>query len=158
MVREGNPKGIKGVQDLARDDVVVSQPGPMEHIAAFIEEMYRAAGGEELLERILKEKQAAGTTIVTKVHHRETPKRILDGSADCSPCWATEAIHAKKSGLPLDMVEVGPGLDQSDKVLYFVTVLKGAPHPDAARHFFDFLFSDVARAIYSAHGFLPFDG
>ncbi len=158
MVREGNPKGIKGVQDLARDDVVVSQPGPMEHIAAFIEEMYRAAGGEELLERILKEKQAAGTTIVTKVHHRETPKRILEGSADCGPCWATEAIHAKKSGLALDMVEVGPGLDQSDKVKYFVTVLKGAPHPEAARHFFDFLFSDVARAIYSAHGFLPFDG
>ncbi len=51
MVKEGNPKGIEGVQDLARDDVVVSQPGPMEHIAAFIEEMYRGAGGERLLNK-----------------------------------------------------------------------------------------------------------
>ncbi|NOZ77129.1 MAG: ABC transporter substrate-binding protein, partial [Euryarchaeota archaeon] len=45
MVAEGNPKGITGVEDLARDDVRVSQPGEMEDITKYILEMYRRAGG-----------------------------------------------------------------------------------------------------------------
>ena len=40
MVAEGNPKGIKGPQDLARDDLVQSHPNP------FTEGIFKFYGGE----------------------------------------------------------------------------------------------------------------
>jgi ABC-type molybdate transport system substrate-binding protein len=80
MVRKGNPLGIKDVKDLARDEVRISQPGPLEDITRYIIEMYKKAGGEEFVHRIMEEKRAEGTTIFTLVHHRETPLRIVKGT------------------------------------------------------------------------------
>ena len=39
-------------------------------------DMYRQAGGDGLVQRIMKEKREQGTTLYTVVHHRETPQRI----------------------------------------------------------------------------------
>ena len=155
MVPKGNPKGIKSVKDLARDDVRISQPGPLEDITRYIVEMYRKAGGEELVHRIMEEKRAEATTIFTLVHHRETPLRIVKGTVDVGPVWATEVIHAQNQGLPVEMVEVGEELDQRDKVNYYITMLTNAPHPENAKKFLDFIKSSEAQKIYEKHGFVP---
>ncbi|EPR41086.1 family 1 extracellular solute-binding protein [Desulfovibrio sp. X2] len=156
LVRAGNPKGVAEVADLARADVVVSQPSPVhEDIAEHILAMYRAAGGEALAARIMEEKREAGTTLLTTVHHRETPERLLAGTADAGPVWATEAAHAAALGLPLEAVEFGEGLDQRGRVRYFLCPVRGGAHPENGRAFMDFVRSPEGRAIYAKYGFLP---
>jgi ABC-type molybdate transport system substrate-binding protein len=155
MIPEGNPLGIRDVADLGGDKIRVSQPGGMEDISLYISDMYVKAGGKELLERVTEEKRAEGTTLLTVVHHRETPLRITKGTADAGPVWATEVAAAKKQGLKVDALQVGPELDQHDKVNYFAARLTKGPNPENARTFIDFLQSETARNIYKNHGFSP---
>ncbi|MEW6181704.1 MAG: substrate-binding domain-containing protein [Bacillota bacterium] len=155
MVPEGNPAGIETVNDLARDEIRISQPGPLEDISHYIVDMYRKAGGEALVKRILEEKRAEGTTIQTLVHHRETPLRIRKGTVDAGPVWATEVINAQREGLKVEMVEPGDRLDQRDKVDYYITKLKKAPNPENAAKFLDFTKSRLAQEVYRRYGFVP---
>ncbi len=156
MVPEGNPAGIRTVNDLGKDNVRISQPDPdNEDIAFHIIDMYREAGGPELAEKIMETKRAEGTTIFTRVHHRETPLRIAKKTVDAGPVWATEVAFARSRGLACRQVDPGPGLDQRDRINYYVCRLKKAPHPDAARRFIDFILSDTAGEIYRRYGFLP---
>ncbi|RMG05919.1 MAG: ABC transporter substrate-binding protein [Nitrospirae bacterium] len=155
MVPEGNPASIKGVEDLARDEVRISQPGAMEDITKYIMSMYEAAGGEALVNRIMEEKRAEGTTILTIVHHRETPLRLQKGTVDVGPVWATEFVHAKREGLSVEKIEVGENLDQRSNVKYHVALLKDAPNRDNGRKFLSFLLSREAQSIYEKYGFVP---
>ena len=156
MVPAGNPADIRSVTDLGRDDVRISQPDPdNEDIAFHIMDMYRQAGGEALVHRIMVEKRAAGTTIFTTVHHRETPLRIRKKSVDVGPVWATEMIHARSGGLAFEVVEPGDDLDQRDRIDYYACRLRRCPHPENARAFLDFIVSPIAQGIYRTYGFLP---
>ena len=156
MVQEGNPARIKSVADLGRDSIRISQPDPNnEDIAFHIIDMYRQAGGDELVHRIMEKKRAEGTTIFTVVHHRETPLRILKNTVDVGPVWSTEAMHAEALGLSFDVVEPGEDLDQRKRINYYICKLKQAPNPENADKFIEFIRSSDARQIYQKHGFLP---
>ena len=155
MVPEGNPSGVMFVQDLGRDDVRISQTGDLEDISTYVTAMYRAAGGESLVKRILDEKRAEGTTILTLVHHRETPLRIKKGTVNVGPVWATEVFNALKQGLKVKAVDPGEKLDQRDKVNYFIAKLKKAGNPANADKFLDFIKSREAQEIYKKYGFVP---
>ncbi len=156
MVPEGNPAQIVSVADLGQEEVRISQPNPeYEDIAYYIIDMYRQAGGEGLVHRVMEEKRAEGTTILTVVHHRETPLRILKGTVDVGPVWATEVIHARQRNLSVDMVEPGEDLDQRDRINYYVCRLKNAAHSENAEKFLDFIKSARAQGIYEAYGFVP---
>jgi len=155
MVPKDNPANVKSVLDMGSDDVRISQPDPEnEDIAFHIMDMYRQAGGDSLVHRIMEEKRAEGTTILTIVHHRETPLRISKKTVDIGPVWNTEVIHAKSCGLAFDVVEPGEELDQRDKINYYVCKLSNAPHPENAQKFLDFIISS-AQQIYKKYGFLP---
>jgi ABC-type molybdate transport system substrate-binding protein len=157
MIHEGNPKNISSVKSLARDDVRVSQPDPNnEDIAFHIMDMYRAAGGEELVHRVMEEKRAEGTTIYTIVHHRETPMRIMKKTADIGPVWATEIIHAQNSGLSIEALEPGESIDQRDKINYYACNLKKASHADNGQSFLQFLKSKTAQDVFKSYGFVPY--
>lgn len=155
MVPKDNPAGVQGVRDLAKDHVRISQTGEMEDITHHIVNMYDEAGGESLVKRIMEEKRAEGTTIFTLVHHRETPLRIKNRTADVGPVWATEVINARHEGLEVDAVEPGENLDQRDNVNYFIAKLNNAPNPENAEKFLGFIQSEKARNIYRDHGFTP---
>jgi molybdate transport system substrate-binding protein len=155
MVPEGNPAGIKTVKDLSRNDVRISQPGAMEDITHYITGMYANAGGDSLVKRIMEEKRAEGTTILTVVHHRETPLRIMKGTVDVGPVWATEVINARREGLKVEAIEPGESLDQRNEVNYFIAQLKNAPNPENADKFLKFMRSSPAQEIYRQFGFVP---
>jgi len=155
MVQKGNPVRIKSVADLGRDSIRISQPDPAnEDIAFHIIDMYRQVGGDELVHRIMEKKRAEGTTIFTVVHHRETPLRVLKKTVDVGPVWATEAIHAKASGLSFDVVEPGEDFDQRNRINYYICKLRHAPHPGNADKFIKFITSSDARQVYQKYGFL----
>jgi len=155
MVPPGNPAGIGSVKDLAKNAVRISQPDPAnEDIAFHIIDMYRQAGGPELVHRIMEAKRAEGTTVLTVVHHRETPLRIARKTVDVGPVWATEAVHALRTGTDIETVEPGPDLDQRKAIRYFACRLKRALHPQNAQAFLNFLLSARAQEIYASHGFV----
>jgi molybdate transport system substrate-binding protein len=156
MVPEGNPGRIHSVQDLGRSEVRISQPNPeYEDIAFHIMDMYRDAGGETLVHRIMEEKRAEGTTILTTVHHRETPLRVEKGEVDVGPVWATEIRHAQQKKLPVDVVDPGEGLDQREKINYYICPLKGSANPKNGEKFLKFIRSFTAQSIYEKYGFIP---
>jgi len=157
IVPAGNPARIASVADLGRAEIRISQPDPQqEDIGHHIIGMYRQAGGEDLIRTIMEKKKAAGTTIFTKVHHRETPERIRENMVDVGPVWATETVHARQSGLAFEVVEPGPGLDQRDRVNYYICGLKNGNHPENGKKFLKFIQSATAQMIYKKYGFVAF--
>lgn len=152
MVAKGNPKQVKGLKDLSRPDVKVSMPNPKwEGIAGQIQTAYVKIGGEALKNTIMVQKVAQGTTILTRIHHRETPMNILYGLADAGPVWYSEAYYHMRLGHPVQLIAIA----DKDNVTaaYVAGILKNAPHPKAAKKFRDFLASPRAKEIYNYYGF-----
>jgi len=159
MVAKGNPAGIASVHDLGRAGMRISQPNPrFEDIAEHILNMYREAGGEDLIERIMVHKQQTGETRLTTVHHRETPQRLMEGRVDAGPVWATEIEHAQRRGLSLEGIEVGADLDQRGRVRYYACPIRAGRNSGHARAFLEFLRSVEAGRIYADFGFTPAGG
>ena len=67
-----------------------------------------------------------------------------------------EVINALNQGLKVEAVDPDKGLDQSDKVNYFITRLKRGENQENANKFFDFRKSSTAQEIYKQYGFVPF--
>lgn len=152
MVKQGNPKGIRGMEDLGRADVRVAMPNPKtEGIARQIELSFRKAGGAALDRTIMQTKVAAGTTLLTQIHHRQTPMWILSGKADAGPVWISEALYQQsiRSGL----VPVRIPAAQNLTALYLAAVVKHAPHAAAAHAFQTFLNSPAGQAVYRSFGY-----
>ena len=159
LVPSGNPAAVATVSDLGRDHVRISQPDPInEDIAFHIMDMYRDAGGNSLVRRIMEEKRAEGTTIMTVVHHRETPIRLTKKTVDAGPVWATEAVYARQQKLPVEVIEPGPDLDQRLKINYYICKLAQSPNPQNADTFLKFMGSNRARSIYEKFGFITHSG
>lgn len=152
MVKKGNPKKIKGLPDLQNDSIRISMPDKkIEGIGNTVEEAYKKAGGEELLQKIMVIKLKDSTTFITQIHHRQSPMRILYNQSDVAPVWETEIMYQKNLGHPVDAVDIP---DQFNKIsVTKAGVLKNAPHPEAANHFMDFLMSPEAQAIFRKFGF-----
>jgi ABC-type molybdate transport system substrate-binding protein len=155
LVARGNPKHIAGLADLGRGDVRVSMPNPAwEGIAKQIEASYRKAGGEALDHTIMQAKVADGTTFLTRIHHRQSPLRVLQGESDAAPVWSTEAYFQQQIlHHPVETVAIPEA--QNAVATYTAARMKNAPHEQAAKDFMAFMQSPAAAAVYRKYGFLP---
>ena len=154
LVRAGNPKGVRGLADLARADLRLSLPDPKtEGIGRQIAQALERAGGPALREAVLGRKVREGTTTPTRIHHRQTPLAILDGAADAGVVWSTEARFQRRIGHPLEAIAIPPRQNATGS--YQAAVVRGAPHPAAAQAFLELLRSDEGQAIYRSFGFAP---
>ena len=158
MVAEGNPKGIKGVDDLGRDDLVQSHPNPLT------EGIFKFYGSEMLKDAGLYEKVTGGQkckscwavpekTWFTSRHHRETPDRIEKGEADVGIVWTTEVVHAKATGRKVDGVAIPAPLNKESKVGYAIGKLRAGRNQKNADAFLAYLATDRAQGIYAKYGF-----
>lgn len=151
MVRQGNPLRITSLQDLGKKGVRVSMPNPAwEGIGKIIEQAYTRAGGQPLEKQIMDTKTKDGSTILTRIHHRQTPLNILYNRSDAGPVWISEALY-HKSIHPVDIVKIPD--EQNVFATYMAGALKTAPHPKAADDFLTFLSGHTARSIYQKYGF-----
>ncbi|MBN8713556.1 MAG: substrate-binding domain-containing protein [Xanthomonadales bacterium] len=153
LVAAGNPKHIGGLADLGRADVRVSMPNPKwEGIARQIEASYRKVGGEALDQRIMDTKVKAGTTYLTRIHHRQSPLRVLQGQSDAAPVWSTEAYFQQQIlHHPVQTIHIPA--DQNAMATYTAARMKAAPHPQAAKDFMAFMRSPKAQTVYRKYGF-----
>jgi ABC-type molybdate transport system substrate-binding protein len=152
MVPAGNPKKIQSLNDLARLDLRLSMPNPQwEGIANQIADSLRKAGGESLYEAVYQDKVKNGKTVLTQIHHRQTPMRIMTGQLDAGVTWASEVRFQQSINNPIGGVAIPA--NQNTTAIYAGGVLKNAPHPELAARWLEFLKSQEAQDIYHQFGF-----
>lgn len=152
MVAAGNPKHITGLKDLAAPDLRLSMPNPQwEGVARQISESLRKAGGDSLVDSVYRQKVSSGTTVLTEIHHRQTPMRIMEGKADAGVTWASEVEFQKKIGNPIAGIAIPD--DQNTTAIYAAGIVRDAPHAQAAQEWLNYLRSSRAQEFYHQFGF-----
>ncbi|MEJ2059959.1 MAG: substrate-binding domain-containing protein [Gammaproteobacteria bacterium] len=163
MVAKGNPKNIRTVDELARDDVVLSLPNPItEGISKFyVMPMLKNRG---IHQQVTADKSCKscwaipGKTWFTSRHHRETPYRIEQGQADAGVVWATEVVYAKSQNRGVEGVAIPAPDNMASQVGYAIGVLNAGRNQKNAQRFLDYLRTDTAQSIYAKHGFVKASG
>lgn len=158
IVAKGNPKQIKGVDDLGRSDVRSMLPNPVdEGIMTFYAKPMlqrhdlweRLSGGKEC-----KSCQPTASTYFTAVHHREIPIAIKAGTTDVGIVWVTETRNELQAGGEVQSISLPPQDSMMREVAYVAGALRQAKHPLAARRYLDFLKTDEAQSAYARYGFI----
>ncbi len=157
MVPKGNPAHITGLADLGRPDVRLAMPNPeFEGIARQIRAALVKAGGEALADTVYGAKVKDGTTILTQIHHRQTPLWLMQGRAQAGVTWRSEAMFQEQAGNPIEDVQIPS--EHNATAIYAGALVKAAPHPEAGKLWLDFIRSPQALEIFARYGFAPYRG
>ena len=157
MIPKGNPAHITGLQDLGKPGVRLSMPNPAwEGVARQIKMSLTKAGGPALEKMVYDTKVKNGETILTHIHHRQTPLFLMQGLADAGVTWKSEAIFQEQAGHPIANVAI-PAKDNTTAI-YASAVVKGAAHPKWAKDWVNFLKTPTALQIFEHYGFKPYTG
>ena len=152
MVPAGNPGHVSKLQDLGRADLPVVLPNPAwEGVARQIRATLVKAGGDALASQVYDAKVKDGTTILTKVHHRQSPLFLMQGHAEAGVTWKSEAIFQEQVGHPITHVAIPA--EQNTTAIYAGAVVRGAAHQKAAQDWLRFIRSDTALRIFERYGF-----
>ncbi|HET9092002.1 MAG TPA: substrate-binding domain-containing protein, partial [Acidimicrobiales bacterium] len=152
LVAAGNPAGVSGWRDLGRPGVRVAFPDPRtEGIGALGFEALEASGGAGLRKRVETDKAAGGEVVFTRIHHRQGPAWLAEGTVDVAVVWSTEARYHLERGGPFEVVVIPEAENRRGE--YAAAVAVGAAHPEVAVWFVDHLCGEAGQAAYTAHGF-----
>jgi len=158
IVLKGNPKGIRGIDDLGRDDLKIMLPNPIdEGIMTFYAKKVlvnhklwdKLSGGKEC-----KSCDPTPNVHFTSVHHREIPDGLKAGTVDAGIVWATETKNALEEGHAVEAVPLPAGDSLINEVSYAIGVLTDAGHKDAANRYLSFLKTDKGQDAYARFGFI----
>ncbi len=152
MVPAGNPAHIITLADLARPELALIMPNPaFEGVARQIRESLVKAGGEALAQAVYDTKVAAGMTVLTRIHHRQTPLLLMQGLGQAGVTWRSEAIFQEQQGHAIAHVDIPA--EQNTRAIYSAAIVSGAPHGDAAQAWLSFIRSGAAFAALKPFGF-----
>ncbi len=159
MVAKGNPKNIKGIDDLGRDDLRIMLPNPVdEGIMTFYAKKVLinhklwdklSGGGKEC-----KACAPSANVWFTTVHHREIPEALKTGKTDVGIVWATETKNALDEGAQVDKIMLPPQDSLIKEVSYVIGTLNNSKHASAANAYLDFLKTATGQAAYAKFGFV----
>ncbi len=157
MLPKGNPAHIASLADLAKPGVKLVMPNPQfEGIARQVKIALGKAGGEALVKAVYEDKVAKGETQLTRIHHRQSPLYLMTGRADAGVTWQSEAMFQEQAGHPITHVDIPPEVNAT--AIYAGALVAGAPHPDAAKLWLDFIRSPDGLKIFESYGFKPYKG
>jgi molybdate transport system substrate-binding protein len=157
MVPKGNPGHVTGLADLGRPGLRLAMPNPaFEGIARQIKMALTKVGGEHLANVVYGDKVKDGTTILTHIHHRQTPLFLMQGVADAGVTWQSEALFQEQAGHPIAHVAIPAS--QNTTAIYAGAMVKNAAHAEAARLWLSFIHSPQALSIFEHYGFKPYAG
>jgi sulfate/thiosulfate-binding protein len=154
-VRNGNPKHIKGWDDLVRPGVQVVTPNPFSSGSAKWN-VLAAYDAQRHLGKTDKQAVAYVQQLFSHVVSQDTSGRnatntFLAGKGDVLLTYESEALASRAAGQ--DIQYVIPR--QTMLIELPIAVLKGSPNKDAARKFIRFTKSDVAQNLFAQNGFRP---
>jgi sulfate transport system substrate-binding protein len=155
VTRSGNPKGIKGWEDLTKKGVEVITPNPfssggarwnlMAGYGAQIEEGKSEADAEKYLADLL------GNVPVQDESARASLQTFSGGKGDVLISYENEAIFAQQNGE--DLVYVVP--DSTILIENPAAITSTTKHPKEAQAFLDFVRGDEAQKIFAENGYRP---
>lgn len=155
MVPANNPDQIKGLSDLGRQNLILAMPDPAyEGIARQIKTALARTGGKQLVRDVYETKVMQGSTILTRIHHRQTPLWLMQGMVRAGVTWQSEAVFQQKIGHPISSIAIPD--EQNATAIYAGAIVKGAPHPKAAQRWLDFIRSSEGLGIFESYGFKPY--
>jgi ABC-type molybdate transport system substrate-binding protein len=155
MVPKANPAKIAGLADLGKPGVKLAMPNPeFEGIARQIKAALIKAGGEKLADAVYDAKVKDGSTVLTHIHHRQTPLFLMQNIAEAGVTWQSEALFQEQAGHPISHIDI-PAKDNATAV-YAGAAVRGAAHPEAAKAWLEFIRSPEALKIFERYGFKPY--
>ena len=154
MIPRDNPAKISNLKDLGRPNVRVAMPNPAwEGVARQIKLSLTKAGGPALEKMVYETKVKDGSTVLTHIHHRQTPLYLMQGLVQAGVTWKSEAVFQEQVGHPIGYVPIPA--DENTTAVYSAAMVKGAAHPQAAQQWLEFLRSATALRIFEHYGFKP---
>lgn len=152
VVREGNPKNIRGWADLVRDDVTIVTPNPGSSGSARwnILGAYGAAladGTPESAEAYLRD--FFGHVVALPGSGRDATTAFTSGTGDVLISYENEAILARQQGEAFDYVVP----DATLLIENPAAVTEGAD--PRGQRYLDFVFSPAGQQIFASKGFRP---
>jgi ABC-type molybdate transport system substrate-binding protein len=155
MVPAGNPAHVAGLVDLGQPGLALAMPNPeFEGVARQIRASLVKAGGEALAEVVYGKKVRNGETLLTRIHHRQTPLFLSQHLVEAGVTWRSEVIFQEEIGNPIGHVDIPAEVNTDAN--YSAAMVTGAPHHEAVRLWLDFLRSDRAFRILERYGFKRF--
>jgi ABC-type molybdate transport system substrate-binding protein len=152
MVPAGNPGRVTGLADLARGGLALAMPNPQfEGVAKQIRASLVSAGGEALAEFVYGAKVRNGETVLTRIHHRQTPLYLMQHLVEAGVTWKSEAIFQEEIGNPIGHVDIPA--EHNAIAVYTAAMVPDAPHPEAARAWLDFIGADAAFKVLARYDF-----
>jgi sulfate/thiosulfate transport system substrate-binding protein len=154
-VRDGNPKHIKGWQDLTKPGVQVVTPNPFSSGSAKWN-ILAAYGAERRLGKTDKQATAYVTKLFQHVVSQDTSgsnatNTFLSGKGDVLITYESEAINAKLQGKSIQYVIPR----QTMLIELPAAVLKNSSNKDKANQFIRFMKSPAAQKLFVQYGFRP---
>jgi len=154
-VRNGNPKHIKGWNDLIRSGVQVITPNPFSSGSAKWN-ILAAYGAQRRLGKTDKQATAYVRELFKHVVSQDTSGRnatntFLSGKGDVLLTYESEALNARLNGQ--DMQYVIPR--QSMLIELPIAVLKSSSNKDLANKFIQFVKGTSAQDLFAQYGFRP---
>lgn len=134
-VPPGNPGGVGGLADFAREELLLGLCAASAPCGDFARRALAEAGVTPAIDTEEPDVRA----LLTKVEL---------GELDAGIVYVTDVLAA---GDAVEGVEIPEGRDVAGD--YPIAVLAGAPNPEAARAFVDFVLSPEGRAALARHGF-----
>ncbi len=135
VVPAGNPGGVTGLEDFARDELLIGLCAAEVPCGDFGRQALAAAG-------------------VTPAQDTDEPdvrsllNKVAEGELDAGIVYTTDVIAA---GDDVEGVDIAPNVNVVAE--YPIAVLTEAPEPDIAAAFMAFVLSDEGQAILASYGF-----
>jgi sulfate/thiosulfate-binding protein len=156
-VRKGNPKNIKGWDDLVKPGVEVITPNPFTSggarwnvMAAYGSQIAQGKSEAEATDYL---KQLFKNVSVQDKAARDSLQTFTGGKGDVLIAYENEAITAQQKGEKLDYVIP----DQTILIENPIAVTKDSKSADKAKAFLDYLWTAPAQKIFAEKGYRPVD-
>ena len=155
VVRKGNPKGIKGWDDLAKPGIKIVTPNPGSsgsakwNILAAYGHVLAGGGSEADAQAYLK--KFLGNVVAFPGSGKDATTAFEGGTGDVLLSYENEAIQARAAGADFDYVIP----DQTLLIQNPGAVTKDASK--AAKAFLDYQLSKAGQTDYAKQGFRPLD-
>ena len=143
-VPEGNPKGMKSFDQLAKlleaGDVFMAMGNSDVPVGQYTQKILA-------FYKLDEDKLVKAGTITYGSNVKEVTTQVKEGSVDCGVVYATDAFSAG-----LDSVDAATA-EMCGQVIYPAAVLNVSKNPEAAQAFLDYLTGEEATEVFESVGF-----
>jgi molybdate transport system substrate-binding protein len=137
VVEKGNPKGVKGLEDLANPDLKVVLAAPDVPVGRYSQQALAKAG-----------------VTVKPVSQEQDVKAVVSkvslGEADAGIVYTTDVTAGGDKVEGVDIPE-----DQNVVATYPIATVTASKAQDQAQAFMDYVLSDQGQQLLKSYGFLP---